>query len=64
MTLSKFATVQSTADPLQHTVKFDESDRLIWRKILNYRYFEDLGSRDYFDVVWTDYNAKLHVVEV
>ena len=56
--------VKATADPLQHTVSFNLSERLMWRKILLWRYYEDLGNRDEFHVEWSDYNQHSKIVTI
>ena len=50
------AELRATADPNQHTVQVQGKDILLWRQLLIYRYYEDLGSNENLDVIWTDYN--------
>ena len=58
------ATIRSTADPMQHTIQFRDTDRLLWRKVLLYRYCQDLGSLDYLSVVQSDFNVDNEPVTI
>ena len=56
--------MKRTTDPLQHTTNFDLSERLLWRKVLLWRYYEDLGSRDDLLVQWSDFNLHHKIVAI
>ena len=56
--MASTVTLKPTADPIQFTIDFEDQDRLSWRKILLYRYYQDLGALDELLVRWTDYDSN------
>ena len=51
-------------DPIQYKISVTQEDRLLWRSVLNYRYYEDLGSLDTMSVDWSDLNPSSKVITI